>query len=169
MCACLRALWESFQASVNGSSSVKVESAANKKMVKVCKRYLFAGENVTYVASCPLKYFPPLYIVAREVVEVPEDSPDAKKWPLWHSLDETEASAPTSEEPVPPPSSENHPNSAPPAENPSNPPAGKRPGPRKPKTRLPELPGRSSITAKKLTTLDKSVMDWKAHVQSSEN
>ncbi|KIL63530.1 hypothetical protein M378DRAFT_665629 [Amanita muscaria Koide BX008] len=122
-------------------------------MIKVCKRYHFAGENVT------------------EVVEVPEDSPDAKKWPVWQSLDEMEASAP--EGPISPPSSENHPNSAPPTESPSNPPApapsGKRPGPRKTKTRLPELPGRSSTTAKKLTTLDKSVMDWKAHVQSSEN
>ena len=32
-----------------------------------------------------------------------------------------------------------------------------------------ELPGRGATKAKKLTTLDKLVMDWKGHVQSSES
>lgn len=41
----------------------------------------------------------------------------------------------------------------------------KRPGPRKPKTVLAPLPGAQK--AKKLTVLDKSSMDWKAHVDSA--
>jgi hypothetical protein len=44
---------------------------------------------------------------------------------------------------------------------------GKRPGPRKPKTSLAALP--SSQKAKKLTTLDKSAMDWNAHVNTQQD
>jgi len=89
-------------------------------MVKVEKRYLFAGESVT------------------EVVEVPEDSTDAKKWPLWCP-------------PVPAPQ-----------------PSGKRLGPRKPRTSLPSLPTSSSQKVKKLSTLDKSAMDWRAHINAEQ-
>jgi hypothetical protein len=47
------------------------------------------------------------------------------------------------------------------------PPPGKRPGPRKPKTSLAALP--SSQKAKKLTTLDKSAMDWSAHINTQQD
>ena len=42
-------------------------------------------------------------------------------------------------------------------------PHAKRPGPRRPKTTLEPLP--SAQKTKKLTTLDKSAMDWRSHVQ----
>jgi len=42
----------------------------------------------------------------------------------------------------------------------------RRPGPRKPKTTLAALPGSSK--PKKLTTLDKSAMDWRSHVQAEQ-
>ncbi|THH00045.1 hypothetical protein EW026_g2422 [Hermanssonia centrifuga] len=42
----------------------------------------------------------------------------------------------------------------------------KRPGPRKPKTQLGPLPGAQKV--KKLTTLDKSTMDWRSHVEGAE-
>ena len=45
-------------------------------------------------------------------------------------------------------------------------PTVKRPGPRKAKTTLAPLPGAQK--AKKLTTLDKSAMDWRAHVRKEE-
>lgn len=47
----------------------------------------------------------------------------------------------------------------------------KRPGPRKPKIVLPPLPqaGSSSQKPKKLTTLDKSAMDWRDHVNTSQD
>ena len=47
----------------------------------------------------------------------------------------------------------------------AKPAAGKRPGPRKSKITLASLPGPK---AKKLTTLDKSAMDWRAHIQAEE-
>jgi hypothetical protein len=40
----------------------------------------------------------------------------------------------------------------------------KRPGRRKPKVQLAELPSADSRKGKKLTTLEKSALDWKAHV-----
>ena len=95
-----------------------------------------------------------LIVPHREVVEVPIDSPDAKKWPLWSSPEETQTTV--SSEP-------------PPSEAPgSSKPAHKRPGPRKSKVSLPSLPTPSQ-KAKKISTLDKSAMDWRAHVQGSES
>lgn len=47
-------------------------------------------------------------------------------------------------------------------------PPAKRPGPRKPKVSLAAIPTASSQKAKKLSTLEKSAMDWRAHVQASE-
>jgi hypothetical protein len=43
-----------------------------------------------------------------------------------------------------------------------------KPGPRKPKKVLGALPSSSSQKAKKLTTLDKSMMDWKAHTVDTD-
>jgi len=95
----------------------------------------------------------------REVVEVPEDSEDAKKWPLW------------SESGVP---NQNTADGGDPASNSSaalvNPATenskSKARGPRKSKLVLPSLPTSSQPKARKLTTLDKSSMDWKVHVNS---
>lgn len=116
-----------------------------------------------------------------EVAEVPEDSEDAKKWPLWKPFaaettaqDQAEpvASGSTSidqaapslhEVAVPDPTPSALETSLPSA-SPSKPPL-KRPGPRKPKTTLAAIP---SQKAKKLTTLDKSAMDWHAHVSSQK-
>ncbi|KAF8217754.1 bucentaur or craniofacial development-domain-containing protein [Mycena galopus ATCC 62051] len=103
-------------------------------MVKIEKRYLFAGE----------------YTV--EVVEVPEGSADAKKWPLWRPPEEAEASSS-----APPPSLPSAPSTS------SARPPPKRPGPRKAKTSLADIP---SQKARKLSTLDKSAMDWRAHVNA---
>ena len=93
-----------------------------------------------------------------EIIEVSEDSSDAKKWPLWKPSDEarTEPAAGSTEEPCQPQTA--------PLPKPT---PGKRPGPRKPKTSLTPLPS-SSQKAKKLTTLDKSAMDWRAHVDSHQ-
>ncbi|KAF7348540.1 Craniofacial development protein 1 [Mycena venus] len=121
-------LWANFQASVD--APVQKPEDEPKRMVKIEKRYLFAGE----------------YTV--EVVEVPEGSADAKKWPLWHPPEEAEASTSTL---VHAPSASG-----------SRPPA-KRPGPRKPKTSLANIPTQK---ARKLSTLDKSAMDWRAHINA---
>ncbi|KAF8624238.1 hypothetical protein AX15_005998 [Amanita polypyramis BW_CC] len=167
-----KALWASFQASVNESSSSKDRTVASpSKLVKIQKRYRFAGEELT------------------EVVEVPEDSPEAKTWPIWHPTEEPVASSTSSATtgqiaPAPltaggtqiasevtPSTSAPLPTALTSSPTPSTPVTGKqRPGPRKPKVQLAELPGGSGAAkAKKLTTLDKSVMDWKAHVQESGN
>lgn len=94
----------------------------------------------------------------REVVEVPEDSTDAKKWPLYQETGEDSESAAV---PEPPGSSLTTVS----ALSPKLPP--KKPGPRKPKTVLGPLPS-SSQKAKKLTTLDKSLIDWKAHTVDTD-
>lgn len=77
---------------------------------------------------------------SREVVEVDEDSEDAKRWPRAGETSSASASASTSSTPKPP---------------------GRRPGPRRSKVTLAPLP---SGKAKKLSTLEKSAMDWRAHV-----
>lgn len=127
-------------------------------------------------------------------MEVPEDSPEATKWPLWKDptllLEKTtDISTPS----IPPLIEQAHTTPTPPgvdtpsvASSPSNTivnasttstsqPSGpscvpkppiKRPGPRKPKTALAPLPGPTK--AKKLTTLDKSAMDWQRHIQTEQ-
>jgi len=142
-----KALWDNFEASVNES---RMTEPAPKKFVKIWKRYRFAGEEVT------------------EVVEVLEDSPDAKKWPLWQPPDKKDPSEMSSTTCPTLPTTEIAINTGTTLTSATFPP-GKRPGPRKPKTQLPDLPRQSSTKATKLTTLNKSVMDWKAHVQSSEH
>ena len=77
---------------------------------------------------------------SRNVVEVDEDSEDAKRWPRAGETSSASAHASTSSTPKPP---------------------GRRPGPRRSKVTLAPLP---SGKAKKLSTLEKSAMDWRAHV-----
>ncbi|KAG2340974.1 hypothetical protein BDR05DRAFT_966226 [Suillus weaverae] len=136
------ALWASFQASVATPPPPKVE-VPPKKLVKLEKRYLFAGKNIV------------------EVVEVPEDSEEVKKRPRWDpsapaldsssSATDANASASSSAAPIQPAA--------------QKPATRKPPGPRKPRTSLADIPTQK---AKKITTLDKSAMDWRTHVTSSD-
>jgi hypothetical protein len=129
------------------------------------------------------------------VIEVPEDSPEATKWPLWKdpTLQLEETTAVSTTESIPPLTEQAQTTPTPVGTNAtsadslsSNPivqapttstsaasgsscapkPPIKRPGPRKPKTALAPLPG--PIKAKKLTTLDKSAMDWQRHIQTEQ-
>ncbi|KAK0496485.1 bucentaur or craniofacial development-domain-containing protein [Armillaria luteobubalina] len=128
------ALWADFQKSL-ASTSTTTQQEVPKKMVKVEKRYLFAGENIV------------------EVVEVPEDSAEAKKWPLFSGSTKESLGATTESLPV--------------VSGTSTPvPPKKKPGPRKGKLSLKDLPGPSKQKPKKLTTLDKSAMDWRSHVSA---
>jgi len=102
------------------------------------------------------------------VIEVPDDSPDAKKWPLWQppEQDNPGVSSTTSAEPLYQDAAASSSDTSL-SQNPSkSQPAGKRPGPRKPKT---SLTAPSSQKAKKLTTLDKSAMDWSAHINTQQD
>ncbi|KIM85597.1 hypothetical protein PILCRDRAFT_338624 [Piloderma croceum F 1598] len=144
-------LWAEFQASVATPPPSKPDERP-RKMVKIEKRYLFAGKEVL------------------DIIEVPDDSPDARKWPLWRPPEQENtglfstssadcvdqnAAASSSDALLSPSASKPQPT------------PGKRPGPRKPKTSLAALP--SSQKAKKLTTLDKSAMDWNAHVNTQQD
>ncbi|KAG5341408.1 Craniofacial development protein 1 [Termitomyces sp. J132] len=130
-------LWASFQASV--SSAASTQPIPVKEMVKVEKRFQFAGETLV------------------EVIEVPANSPEAKKWHakkdnrLGSAMDSVESELEL-------------PSGVPSDPSTSTKPATKRPGPRKPKTTLAAIPTQK---AKKLSTLGKSAMDWQAHVQTS--
>lgn len=128
------ALWADFQKSL-ASTSTTLQQEVPKRMVKVAKRYLFAGENVL------------------EVVEVPEDSSEAKRWPSYSESPEESSGATTESPPVVSGTS-----------TPVHP--KKKPGPRKGKLSLKDLPGPSKQKPKKLTTLDKSAMDWRSHVSA---
>lgn len=102
-----------------------------------------------------------------EIVEVPEDSNDAKNWPLWKPP-ETAAEVATSNTDgsstpttpaagLPTASSSSSATTTPQVVN-------RKPGRRKPKVQLAELPSADSQKGKKLTTLEKSTLDWNAHV-----
>lgn len=123
-----------------------------------------------------------LSLICREVVEVPEDSQEAKTWPLHRNPNAPSPSSATqamqvmmssagqsatigqeeSELPLTTTSS-----TTASEVQPLTPKlvAGKRPGPRKSKFTLASLP---SSKTKKITTLDKSAMDWRAHIQAEE-
>ncbi|KAL5476959.1 hypothetical protein ACEPAI_3145 [Sanghuangporus weigelae] len=168
-------LWESFQASIaatTGSSSTNASRSV--KLVKIERRYRFAGEEVS------------------EVIEVPEDSEDARKWPRWipqstqgeevstsgashedtkddgdgalaAAIESTNASK-ASESSKDAISSTSGSKST--VSNATKPTSRSKPGPRKPKTTLAPLP---SSKPKKLTTLEKSAMDWRAHISQSDS
>ncbi|KZT70477.1 hypothetical protein DAEQUDRAFT_750360 [Daedalea quercina L-15889] len=143
-------VWAEFQASLSKPlpNALASDSQAIPRMVKIEKRYRFAGEDVV------------------EVKEVPEGSDEAKKWPRWQPPPEDGGK----DAPVPPTQeiSSKVPESVPsppvPSSSATPKPPAKRPGPRKPKTTLTPLP--SAQQAKKLTTLDKSAIDWRSHVQT---
>lgn len=113
-----------------------------------------------------------IWLATREVIEVAENSADAKKWPVWRPPGQEDASAfiPTSNSEGPPVLAKETSSSTLVASEdtpkPKQPPS-KRPGPRKPKTVLPGL--LTSQKPKKLTTLDKSAMDWSAHINAEQD
>lgn len=127
----------------------------------------------------------------REVVEVPLKSEEARKWARYQrpavdmapmdSLSRTDAANETAKASVIPVASSKtvsspipdvHPttsSSSASAETstPQTVPPKRKPGPRKPKTTLASLPSAAS-KAKKMTTLEKSAMDWSKHVTPSD-
>ncbi|KAF9027195.1 hypothetical protein BDZ89DRAFT_1067034 [Hymenopellis radicata] len=99
--------------------------------VKIRKQHRFAGEIVT------------------EVVDVPKDSEDAKKWPRWSETAPASSSSAVAALPR------------------------KKPAPRKGRLSLNDLPDASfkakvKPKPKKLTTLDMSAMQWRAHVSTAD-
>lgn len=133
-----------------------------------------------------------------EVVEVPEDSAEAKKWPLWKGTtgevpyvavesDDLVSSSLHSTSPRTIPMANPDVNdimtsvggtdmplnstetiaqtTSPSTSSIIDKSAPRRPGPRKSRTSLAPLPGPSK--AKKITTLDKSAMDWKNHIRTA--
>jgi len=102
------------------------------------------------------------------VKAVPEDSEDARKWPRWQES-ESEAgpsTASTSQISVDLDAASSSVSNAGTTSTQHTTKANKRPGPRKSKITLAPLPG--SQKAKKLTTLDKSAMDWRSHVDATD-
>lgn len=106
-------------------------------------------------------------------MEVPEDSEDAKKWPL-HKPSTTSDSVPAAGSSTPTPTPAPTPADSAPASSTNTQPSTSnethrppRPGPRKPKKTLAPLPS-SAQKAKKLTTLGMSAMEWRAHVDTVE-
>lgn len=99
-----------------------------------------------------------------EIVEVPEDSKDAKNWPLWKPPETVEEVATfnndSSSTSTPPAAGLPTASSSSSTQQVVN----RRPGRRKPKVQLVELPSADSRKEKKLTTLEKSTLDWHAHV-----
>jgi len=148
-------LWEEFKASTSTPDGTYTSETERQKptTVKIEKRFRFAGEDVV------------------EIKEVPEDSEEAKKWPRWRSPEEQQSALSTDTPTQSEASSAkgDHPPIGPAVAKPSAPSgsAGKRPGPRKPKTTLAAIP--KVQAAKNLTTLDKSAMDWRAHVQTESS
>ncbi|KAF7964468.1 hypothetical protein HWV62_7306, partial [Athelia sp. TMB] len=137
-------LWAEFQASASAPLAPKAAEVP-KSTITVEKRYLFAGNEVS------------------EIVEVPEDSPDAQKWPRWYPSNLVDSGMPAQSLATartaridPGRADPSHTHLAP------QPPATRRPGPRKPKTTLSAPPPK----AKKLSTLDKSAMDWNSHINA---
>ena len=179
------ALWSSFQASVSnpGSSPSTSRTLQEPRRVKIERRYRFAGEEVVLVISLSFSCVLLTYLAAfSEFVEVLEDSPEAKKWPLWKEpLTEPSTAVPTevslqlssapvaaSSNPSSPPTQTPNPEISPTStftSLPTKPPV-RKPGPRKPKISLAPLPGPSK--PKKLSTLDKSAMDWQTHVYEEQ-
>ena len=97
------------------------------------------------------------YTMVSEVIEVPENSEDAKRWPRWIEP-AAEGSTPlTLPDATAGPSTQPSVTTKTPA---------KKPGPRKSKTTLSALP--ASSKPKKISTLGKSAMDWQAHVQNEQ-
>ncbi|KAJ3762333.1 bucentaur or craniofacial development-domain-containing protein [Lentinula raphanica] len=157
-------LWKAFKDSVHGSSASELKEAQSKT-VRVEKRYLFAGKEIT------------------DIIEVPADSAEAKKWPSASS-EPTTSRTDSNSPPVHLPNSNasrittiaaevesmTPSTSSTPSQTTQKSVAPKR-GPRKSKITLGEIPGSKSGSRSrptKLTTLEKSAMDWRAHVSGQK-
>ncbi len=102
-----------------------------------------------------------------EIMEVPEDSKDAKKWPLWKPPETAEEVATfnnDSSSASTPPAAAFPTASSSSSSTTTQQVVNRRPGRRKPKVQLAELPSADSRKGKTLTTLEKSTLDWNAHV-----
>ncbi|KAJ3729848.1 bucentaur or craniofacial development-domain-containing protein [Lentinula raphanica] len=156
-------LWKSFKDSVHGSSASELKEAQSKT-VRVEKRYIFAGKEIT------------------DIIEVPADSAEAKKWPIVSS-EPTPSSTVSNSPPVHQSNSNASSSTTIPTEVESLTPSASTPsqtnqksiaprrGPRKSKITLGEIPGSKSGSRSrptKLTTLEKSAMDWHAHVSGQK-
>jgi Bucentaur or craniofacial development len=105
---------------------------------------------------------------SREILDVPEDSKDVKIWPLADRISNgTSTHTSTDATPVASTSASVIPETVVSATSTSG--TSRRPGPRKSKTVLPPLPSSSSQRTKNLSTLDKSAMDWRAHLNTNED
>jgi len=178
------ALWRSFKEDTSASLSlnrIREDEKRKMQMVKIVKKMRFAGDDIT------------------QIVEVPEDSKEAKEWPLWapsESITENEsANGHSTGEPIS--KSDSGPQKG---ERPLGYPSGmvaatinsatnptfksdsttsKQPEDKlsNPKSIPPPNPKKrktfSSLPTpskpKKLTTLSKSMMDWNAHLTTAES
>jgi len=159
-------LWNAFRESVASGSNTGTSTTAESeaKTVKVEKRYMFAGREI------------------KEIVEVASDSADAKKWPIvppatsTSTYTDTDRSTLVSKSEIaaesltamPAPSTSIIASSS------SAPTPLTKRGPRKPKVTLGAIPGSGSSSGsqprnapKKLTTLEKSAMDWRSHLSAA--
>ncbi|KAI0762554.1 bucentaur or craniofacial development-domain-containing protein [Fomes fomentarius] len=142
--------YAAFKASLTTSTPLPVQASAPGETVKIVKRYRFAGEETTVVK------------------EVPADSEEGRKW-RWQPTDAAgtapsqDANASTSEATASGTPSVASASASIPAK-----PPGKRPGPRKGKGKLGDIPTKKE-PVKQLTTLDKSAMDWRAHVEGESS
>ncbi len=106
--------------------------------------------------------------LCRVVEEVPADSEEGRKW-RWQPIDAAgtapsqDANASTSEATASGTPSVASASASIPAK-----PTSKRPGPRKGKGKLGNIPTKKE-PVKQLTTLDKSAMDWRAHVEGESS
>ena len=91
-------------------------------------------------------------------MEVAEGSEDARKWPLWDPSTTLESTPEATTA-----SNATDRATAPPTPIPAL--APKKPGRRRPRVQLGDIPSTSAQKAKKLTTIEKSAMDWRAHSQ----
>ncbi|KAJ3849230.1 bucentaur or craniofacial development-domain-containing protein [Lentinula lateritia] len=153
-------LWKAFKESVTSSKDAVDSKATREKQntIRVEKRYIFAGKEL------------------REVVEVPADSDEANKWPRI-STEPTSASisspandsaSDTFEATLITSATTSGTSSS--FTQSSQKPSGSKRGPRKSKVTLGEIPGTlRSARPTKLTTLEKSAMDWRSHISEQDN
>ncbi|KAL1744157.1 hypothetical protein HDZ31DRAFT_74410 [Schizophyllum fasciatum] len=155
-------LWANFLA----TEPPRPPDAPSQKLVKVIKRYRFAGKE------------------SEEIIVVPEDSPEADKWPLWHASSSDE-DVPMTADPSHEPTNTASQEPTATLDSPPLPPR-KRPGPRRGKVTLPGFTvthsigrtpsgtGRTdhfhgrTVNTHRITTLDKSAIDWRSHVSAQE-
>ncbi|KAH7869078.1 bucentaur or craniofacial development-domain-containing protein [Lentinula edodes] len=156
-------LWKAFKESVtSGKDAVDSQATREKQnIVRVEKRYIFAGKEIRR---------------AVEVAEVPADSDEAKKWPrISPELTSASISSPandsasdTIETTLITSATTSGASSS--FTQTSQKPSGPKRGPRRSKITLGEIPGTlRSARPTKLTTLEKSAMDWRSHVSEQDN